>query len=594
MSASVVDDRDLARGAVRLSDGVAHPASADDRAGTPDIRRIAFRRRPDGRLQGAPRIIAIVVAVATFCSMFWMYFRRIGKNPAGFFCDEAEIGVRTWQLIHGTLPEGSPRFPLFYNHFGTVHLGALPLYTTAPFMMIFGPSEWSVRLASVFWSTVAIVALLVLVRTLRLRNGWIGVAAFALSPIAIHVARITFGHAGSFAAMALGLAVYAAGRERRSAWMMIVAGALLGISVYGYASWYFATPLLMVSLAMGELIANGLRWCERRRWTPFVTAALACLIVWIPVVYRALTNPAFADRFRSKELSAGTDSGWNAERLRSMLDQYPKYFSFDFLVRYGDVGFISRHSVKGAGLFPWIVLALVVIGAVAVVLHRRATTAKVIGIAALGVTILMPLPDLPTTSPNTLPYSFSVYSMLIGVPILCAFGVSMVSGWIGGRVPSSWRQAVIPVVLSAIVLVGAWSFYRGPYANYPDVSADYWGWQFGPGPAFEAFLADNNQHDHYYLDSDYNGADAFPQFYLLDHPDMAAKSGLGSPHEHMVSMERDMYAVKPDRWEHFVGPHDALRQYARLVDIIYYPDGTPALLILSISLQNGLAPANNW
>lgn len=556
-------------------------------------RRIRYRRRDDGNLGGIPRIVSAVAFVATFGSMLWMYFRRVGLNPAGFFCDEAEIGLRTWQLIHGRLPQGMPRIPIFYQHFDTVHLGALPLYTTAPFIMLFGPSEWSVRLASVFWSTVAVIALILLTRVLRLRNGWIGVGAFALSPIAIHIARITFAHAGSIAAVSLGLLVYAIGRDRRSLALMALAGVLLGVSVYGYAAWYIATPLLMIGLAAGELVSNGMRPREWRRWRPFAAAALACLLVWTPVIHQLLTNPAFADRFRSKEASAGVESGWTLDRIRGMLDEYPKYFSFDFLVRYGDTGGIQRHTVTGAGLFPWLTIALVLVGAVAVIRHQRGT-AKVIGMAAIAVTVLMPIPDLPTTSPAAPPYAFAVYSMLIGVPVLCAFAVAMLSRWVGGSVPASVRQAIVPVALSALVLVGAWSFYQGPYANYPNVSAGYYGWQFGPGPAIDAFLADNNQHDHYYLDSDYNGADVFPVFYLLEHPEMAAKTSLGAPHERPLTMSRDLYAVKPYRWEQFVDPHSPKRRYARLVDVIWYPDGTPALLILSISLQNAPTPIDNW
>ncbi|MGB3327346.1 MAG: hypothetical protein WBA46_00245, partial [Thermomicrobiales bacterium] len=540
-----------------------------------------------------PRILAAIAFVALLCSLLWMYFHRVGQNPVGFFCDEAEIGVRTWQLIHGTLPDGMPRLPIFYNHFDTIHLGALPLYTTAPFEMLYGPTEWSVRMASVFWSTVAIVALLGLSHVLRLRNGWIGVMAFALSPTAIHIARITFGHAGSLAAISLGLLTYAVARERRSLLLMIPAGALLGISVYGYAAWYIATPLLMIGLAIGELVSNGLHPRAWRRWRPFAVAAVTCLAIWIPVVYRFLTNEAFSDRFRSKELSSGVETGWSVDRIRSMLDQYPKYFSFDFLVRLGDTGSVTRHTVPSAGILSWTVILLVAIGIVAVVRQRRGT-AKVIGVMAIAVTVMMPFPDLPTTNGGSAPYAFSVYSMLIGVPILCAFAVGMLSRWIGGAVTSSLRQAIVPVVLTALILASAWSFYRGPYANYPNVSADYWGWQYGPGAAIDAFLADNNRHDHYYLDSDYNGAWVFPEFYLLEHPEMVGRITLGAPHENALTMDRVLYAVKPNRWEQFVGPQAPMRRYAKLEGVIDYPDGTPALLLISISLQNPPNPIANW
>lgn len=580
-------------GAIPGNDVASASGVASSGAGSAIRRRIDFQRRRDGRLEGWNRVVVGCALLAMLGSMGWMYFRQIGRNPAGFFSDEAEIGLRTWQLIHGTLPAPSPRFPLFYQHFDTIHLGSLPLYTTAPFEIAFGLSDWAVRLASVCWSALAIIALILLVRSLGLQNGWVGVAAFALSPTAIHIARITFGHAGSFAVMALGLYAYTVGRERRSTPRMILAGILLGISVYGYAAYYFATPLLMVTLTVGELITNGLGPRRWGRWRSWAIASLTCLVVWIPVVYRALTNPAFADRFRSKQESADITGGWSFDRVQAMLHEYPKYFSFDFLFRYGDNSGILRHTVVGAGLFPWIVLPLVILGAIAVIFHRRGT-AKVIGIAALGTTILMPLPDLPTTAPNASPYAFSVYPMLIGVPILGAFAVAMLSRWIGGTQVRSIRQSLVPVTLTVAILLGAWSFYRGPYADYPNVSAGYYGWQFGPGPAIEFFVDHRDEYDRFYLNSDYNGALVFPPFYLADDPDMAARTALGSPHEFPVTGDRVLFAEKPERWALYVDSQSALRRYSKLVGIISYPDGTPALLLISISYQNPPAPSTNW
>ena len=567
----------------RMADGEVQPSPA---AAT---RRIEFRRRGNAiPLRGVAGVVAAVALLATAGSMLWMYFHRLGKNPAGFFCDEAQIGIRTWQLLHGTLPAPSPRFPAFYEHIDYT-IGAFSLYFGAPFIALFGPTEAAVRVSATVAMVIGLAALVLLTVRLGLRNGWIGVLVFGLSPIGIHMARFNMAHPHGFMLSALGFLLYAVARQQRSAGWALGAGAILGMAVYANVAWYIATPVTIGCLGLGELISNGV---VLARWRTFALSVAGTLLIWIPLFHRMLTDESFFNRFKEKQ-GIGAAPLLSRARLDAVLDAYPKYFSLDYLFRTGESGGILRHSVPGAGLFPWLILPLVLLGIVAILWARRGP-AKVIGIAAVAMLVLYPAPDILTTNPLAPPYTFAVFSMFLCVPVLCAFGVSLLSRWIGGSATSSWRQAVVPVALSALLLAGAWTFYRGPYADYPNVSAGYYGWQFGPGPAIAAFLADNNQHDHYYLDSDFNGAYVFPDFSLLEHPEMAAKTSLGAPHERAVPTERALYAVKPERWAEYVGPLDPIRRYAVLQDVIYYPDGTPAMLILSISLQNPPQPILNW
>ncbi|MGN6031718.1 MAG: ArnT family glycosyltransferase [Thermomicrobiales bacterium] len=576
-SASVGEREPVAEGASGRADGRA-----------PATRRVAFRRRAAaGRLAGLPRIVAGATALLALGSILWIYFRRLALNPPGFFCDEAEIGFRTWQLLHGTLPSPSLRFPAFYQHIDYT-VGALPLYVGAPFIALFGLNETSVRATATTCMVVSLLAMVLLTRRLGLRNGWVGVLAFALSPLVIHMARFNMAHPIGFMMTVLGVAVYAVARDRRSIGLSLLGGALIGIAAYANPVWYIVVPAIFASLGVGELVVNGL---APIRWRSYVLAAVGALLSWIPLFHRMLTDDNFFDRFTQKQGSgAASFTSWT--RWQEMLSEYPKYFSFDFLFRSVPDGGNLRHAVPGAGVFSLILLPLFLLGVVAVVTERRGT-AKVIGIGAIMMTVLFPVADLPTTVPQAPPYTFSIFPMLLGVPIVCAFGVALASRWIGGMNPRAWRQGIVPVALSAIILFGGWAFYRGPYADYGRDAGGYYGWQFGPGEAIAAFKADNFQHDHYYLDSDFNGAYVFLDFYLAEDPELAAVTSLGAPHERAISGS-SLYAVRVNRWNDLVDPNSPIRRYARLVGVIDYPDGTPALYLISISPQNTPTPINNW
>ena len=144
-------------------------------------------------------------------------------------------------------------------------------------------------------------------------------------------------------------------------------------------------------------------------------------------------------------------------------------------------GNIMRHSVRGAGELTWLILPLVLAGIVAVFRTRDASS-RVIGVAALAMLILYPIPDAISADKNAPPYTFSAFSLMICSGLLAALGISWICGLIGEVSP---RRRIVrhasALAILALVLVTGYRFWDGPYHNYPNVSADYWGWQYGAG-----------------------------------------------------------------------------------------------------------------
>jgi hypothetical protein len=291
---------------------------------------------------------------------------------------------------------------------------------------------------------------------------------------------------------------------------------------------------------------------------------------------------------KDREVQATTTAG----RISDVLQSYEKYFNLDYLFRVGETGMPGgwnmRHSVPGAGELTWILFPLVIAGIIGI-FRVKDGTSRVMGIAGLTAIILYPLPDAVTTNPNAPPYTFSTYSMMIGVPLLAGLGIHWLSGLFQGRsFGRFWSDWVLPVGLLAIVLVGAIRFFDGPYRDYPNVSAEYYGWQYGAGAAIDGFRS-HPGYDRYVLDGDFNAASVFVNFYLHDDPDLRAITSVSWP-DRYDGRGRVLYAVRVERYDRIVQSSDSLRKYMQIVDVINYPNGSPAMYLVELSPNSPWGP----
>ncbi len=329
------------------------------------------------------QLIATVVVLA---ALLWVSFSDIGSNPAGLFSDEAEIALSTLELFDKPITEFRPQ--LFYDHFDYHHLGALPLFASAPVLAFAPLDDWSVRIVSAIWSLLAVVMLVLTVRRLGWRHGEIAVIGFALTPVFIHFSRIQFAHAPSLFCTAAAYYAYVRSREGKSWKWALGSGLLFGAAMYGQAAWYIASPLLIGGLLLGELIVNRLTWHSYKR--PLLVVA-GFATTCIPVLIRYATDDKFMKRFEEKDRE--TPPVPFAERIGDILGQYDKYFSLDYLFRVGETGMPGgwnmRHSVPGSGELTWILLPLMLAGVIGI-FRISDPTSRVIGIGALVALILYP------------------------------------------------------------------------------------------------------------------------------------------------------------------------------------------------------------
>ncbi len=508
-------------------------------------------------------VLAIVLAGA------FLFLGERNNNPPGVFADEAEIGVQSWKLLHWQA--STTTVPFFYHHLEYEHLGTLSLFATAPFVALFGLTEHAVRGASAFWTIAAAIVIYLTLRRLRVPYAVVPVLITLMSPLVILVARTNFGHAPSLFAMSSGFLLWVIARQREQVSIAVGAGLLLGLSAYGQSSYYIAVPLFVLAIGITEIAYNRL---DTRAYRSLAWMGLGAFMILLPVPYRALTYDPFLDRYRDK--TAGAVHGF--DRVSSWIRGYPDYFSFDMLFLHGTTGWQTRHSIPGSPWFFRSMVIFLIVGLVSLVAVRGDQSKRYFWPLAL-VLFLYPMPDLVSRHVGDGPYSYSLVWGSIGIPFVVGYGFVGIQHF--ARRISLPRPALL--YAGAVLLATLWGFtgfWRGAFANYPNVSADYWGWQYGAKPVTDYFKAHPADYDDFVMSGDFNAAYILEEFYMHGSP-IASITFTGGL-EFLDLDRRQLFAVRVSEWESSKGSQYPARAYLRIVETIDYPNGSPAFYLLSV------------
>src|SRR3989344_6180036 len=95
--------------------------------------------------------LLVIILLAAF-----LRFYNITEVPPGVNRDEASIGYTAYSLLTTGKDEYGRPFPLSFESFGDWKL-PLYIYTTVPFVKLFGLNELAVRLPSVLAGTLTVL-----------------------------------------------------------------------------------------------------------------------------------------------------------------------------------------------------------------------------------------------------------------------------------------------------------------------------------------------------------------------------------------------------------------------------------------------------
>src|SRR3989344_1929990 len=496
--------------------------------------------------------------VITFTLIAFFLLYKLEFIPAGFFCDEALIAIRTKELLSFDFKGFYD--PFTYEHFGYV-VGTLPIISLLPIIFFLGMSELSVRLGVMIFAFAALVVLYFILKKLKDPLPIASVIIFATTPVFLHFSRLNFGQTQSLFFILLGYYFFLKIEENKTVKYSVLAAVAFGISGYGLGANVISTPLFVALLFFYHFffIKN---ICRRQ----FIIFLLVFILMYLQFFHSFTTNPNFLNRIRAKDKLTNTRT--LQSRIVDVITNYPKYYSYDYLFLKGENNvpgaFIKRLSINDVGILSKSSLPLLVLSIFFFLFFPLATKKEYLPFFSLF--LLYPFPDIITTSSGSPPYTGALYATLFWIPFMTSALFSALYKLLKTKL-YLWRGGVtlmlIFTIVEAVLLLKA-------YDNYRIFSADYWGWQSGPKEMVKYFLQVNKNYDEIYMTGMFNQPQIFLQFY--DTKQQCFNCFIGGI-DRYDSSKRQLFALTSEEYNNLTVDNFIIKK------IIRYPDKSPAFIL---------------
>ena len=221
--------------------------------------------------------LGFVVIIAAILRLW-----QLDRVPASMFGDELDVGYQAFSI----LKTGRD----YYGNFMPLHFHSLAewrtplyLYTTVPFVAIFGISPWGVRLPAALFGIFSIIAMFYLVREIS-KNGKLALwtsFVMAISPWHIQYSRAGFEVTQLLFFLILGIYLFFKALGRPNLLWVSVVSLLL-------APWTYSTAKVFVPLLMLFLFVLYYKDIFKMPKKSILVALLAAVVVGGPMAWDVL------------------------------------------------------------------------------------------------------------------------------------------------------------------------------------------------------------------------------------------------------------------------------------------------------------------
>jgi len=488
--------------------------------------------------------LLLILTLAFFTRIY-----SITDVPAGFFCDEAAIGYNAYSILTTGRDEYGKIFPVFFRSFDD-YKPPLAIYSTVPFIYIFGLTELSVRLQSFFYGIVTIIGIYLLGKeAVSKKLGLWSAFIAATMPWLIHYNRIGFDNS-IYPAFFI-FAIYLCLKSEKNKKYILPFFIILALTLYTYQP-----ARLIVFLLLPFLL-----WIHRKAFLLHKKELVAGLLLFfIIAAYLILSFFTGEGLARFSQVSLFTARLSFSDMVFKALYNYFIQLTPGYLFLNGEPTPITRHFTQGLLPLLGITAPFLFLGLFFAVKNIRKKFFQLL----LFLLIIYPVggalvADGPFTSRD-----------IIGAPIfafLIALGIMAFAEWIKKTIP---YPKIISTFIAILILANCIFFLRFYFITYPLYSSGYWGWQYGPKYIVSYFLKEKNNYDDEIMQPIFNGPDIFFKFYA---PNNCSKCRLGVPDNMLDRRRKQLFALTPDYLLKNPGFHFKTKK------TIYYPNGSIAFVL---------------
>lgn len=344
------------------------------------------------KLFSLPKLLGPVFLLALILRIY-----SLGDFPVGFHADEARVGWNAYSILKTGEDDRGNKLALYYNTFGDYRPTGI-FYLAIPAILVFGNTEFAVRLPSALLGALTVFVIYFLTREVLIRLDDKGklkdysssvalVAAFlfAVSPWHINTSRSTSEVviAMFFALAGLYLLIRFLNTPERK--LFVYSFLSLIVSYFFYHSVRILIPLFVgvIAIYYWKIVRPQLR--------KILTGAFIALSL---TTFIFALNPEARGRFTQVSIFNDLDVAYELSKMpyeegpgqifiarlfhnkptvyaRKFINEYVKYFSADFLI--GETGKPARYKTVGIGVVTYVELFLLVFGFIAVAQKKFST-----------------------------------------------------------------------------------------------------------------------------------------------------------------------------------------------------------------------------
>ena len=537
-------------------------------------------------------ILGIILLLALVLRLW-----QLGAVPPSPDWDEVALGYDAYSIIHTGKDEYGKFLPVVLRSFDD-YKPALYAYLCIPTVYLFGLTVWAVRLPSVIFGLLAILATFYLVRELFKRDSMALCAVFlmAISPWSLQFSRIGF-EANVGDALNIFAALFFV-KGLKKPWLFSLSTLSAALSIYVYQSENVFTPLLMLLLVI-IYYKDLLKIDKKKIGTALIVGIIAILpmVLYIVTDKEALlrikgTSIFYQDQFAflhtqvdllQAEIAHGDKLGVIFDNRR---DVYVKYIIEGYLIHFDPNwlfinGDIPRHHAPGMGLLYLWEFPFILIGIYSLLFHKFDKKTKLL---IFGWFLLVPVPASITTE---LPHAVRTLNFLPIWQIFTTLGLFVTYMY--------WQKLKYKAIRIALLIIFfGFAFFNFVYYldQYFVQQNYYYGdqWQYGYQQAVATIKGIQQQYkkivvsDQAPMDKSY----MFFLFYLKYPPAVYQKVGVNSSGNFRAHHAFDKYEFRPIDWnkeDHspdvlYLGRPQDFPSTVKPLQIIRNPDGTPAMYLV--------------